>query len=281
MAMKTVLTIAGADSGAAAGAQADVKTIAAHSAYAVTVLTAVTAQTRSSVTASLPLPAALVTAQFRAVFEDFDVAAVKSGMLGDVPQTMAVAEALQARQPPHYVLDPVLAASDGHALLSDEAVEVMRRELVPLAELVTPNVAEAERLAGREVRSLADASAAAQAILALGCGAVLVKGGHLEAALGTDLLATADGEQVFAAEFVASAAAPGASRGTGCALAAAIACHLAQGRCLVEAVGAAKRYVAGGLRHPALADGIGPMDHLYKLRRHELRRHTLRHPTPP
>ena len=262
--MKTILAVAGADSAAAAGIQADVKTIAAHGAYAVTAVTAVTAQTRSALVAAEPIPVHLLAAQLQALFEDFDIAAAKTGMAADLPRTQAVAEAFEKWRPPHYVLDPVLAASAGGVLLAKDAIGEVLRRLAPLAELVTPNVAEAERLAGVPVRTLADARRAAKAILRHGCRAVLVKGGHLAAAPGTDVLVTAADDHVFPGEAIAS----DATRGTGCALSAAIAANLAGGATLDGAVAAAKRYVAGALRHgPAVGSGVGPMHHGYALRR--------------
>ena len=262
--MNTVLTVAGADSAAAVGLQADVKTIAAHGAYAVTAATAVTAQTRSAVLEVAPVSVQMLTAQLRAAFEDFDIAAAKTGMLVDGPRVQAVAEAFETWRPRHYVLDPVLAASAGPALLSPDALPVLLRRLVPLAELVTPNVAEAEQLSGVTVRSLADAVRAAKVILGYGCGGVLVKGGHLTAAPATDVLVTAAGEETLPGEWINSAA----SRGTGCALAAAIAANLAAGQDVTSAVAAAKRYVAGALRAgPAVGrDSPGPMHHGYALR---------------
>lgn len=261
--MKTILAVAGADSAAAAGVQADVKTIAAHAAYAVTAVTAVTAQTRTAVTAVEPVSAPVLAAQLRAAFEDFDIAAAKTGMLADRARTQAVAEAFEKWRPPHYVLDPVLAASAGRPLLADDAVDVLLRRLLPLAELVTPNAAEAERLADVSVRSLADARRAAKVILGYGCQAVLVKGGHLASAPATDLLVTGTDEHVFNGEWIAS----DATRGTGCAYSAAIAANLANGARLECAVAAAKQYVAGALRAgPAVAGrGVGPMHHGYAL----------------
>ena len=270
--MRTVLTVAGADSSAAAGVQADVKTIAAHDAYAVTAITAVTAQTRAAVVASEPVSVDLLAAQLRAAFEDFDVAAVKTGMLVDAPRARVVAEAFEAWRPAHYVLDPVIKATAGQALLTDDGIRVLQQRLMPLAALVTPNVPEAERLSGLRVRSLADARRAAKVILGYGCGAVLVKGGHLAAEPATDLLVTADGEQILRGEWIPSAA----TRGTGCAYSAAIAANLANGAGLESAVAAAKRYVEDALRAGPAVGGLGgkggdreraPMNHGYAPRR--------------
>ena len=261
--MKVVLTVAGADSGSAAGVQADLKTIAAHGAYAVTAVTAVTAQNRRRVVAAHAVPAEIVAAQLCAALDDFDVAAVKSGMLVELACVEAVAKIFQARPPPHYVLDPVLASSSGHPLLAENAIATMVRELLPLAELVTPNIPEAERLAGCHIHTLADARRAAGVILKSGCRAVLVKGGHLASAPATDLLVAADGERVFDGEIIPTDGA----RGTGCAYSAAIATNLAQDMPLIEAIAKAKQYVAQAIRHgPAVGRGTGPLDHFHALR---------------
>ncbi len=258
--MQAVLTIAGSDSGAAAGIQADVKTIAALGGYALTVVTAVTAQTATTVRCSFAVEELAVAAQFDAVFPSFDVAAAKSGMLVDATCVDIVARALRRRGPPHYVLDPVIASSSGDPLLDDTGVEVLRDELLPLATVVTPNVYEAERLSGRTIRTPADALEAGKAILDLGCAAVLVKGGHLQSEPATDVLVTGKGTRMFKGEFIPT---PGV-RGTGCAYSAAIATLLAQGKPLEAAIAAAKDYVAAGIRGAArlgLVDGISPMDH--------------------
>ena len=269
--MRPVLTVAGADSSSAAGVQADVKTIAAHGAYAVTAIAAVTAQTGRAVAASEPVSVGLLGAQLRAAFEEFDVAAAKTGMLVDAPRVLAVAGAFEAWRPPHYVLDPVLNATSGESLLAEEAVLVLQRRLLPLAELVTPNVPEAERLSGVRVHTLTDAAKAGKVILGYGCGAVLVKGGHLASAPGTDLLVTTAGEQMLSGEWIPSAA----TRGTGCAYSAAIAANLANGAALECAVVAAKRYIEGALRAGPAVEGVGegraaeraPIHHGYALGR--------------
>ena len=260
--MKAILTVAGSDSSAGAGMQADLKTIAANGAYAVTVVTAVTAQNARAVTATMPVPAHVVTAQFAAAFEAFDIAAVKSGMLVDVDCVAAVARALRNWSAPHYVLDPVIVSSSGHPLLDAGAVTSVLDKLAPMAELVTPNVPEIEMLTGRRVRTLDDARDAGTVLLERGCRAVLVKGGHLEEAPATDLLVTPAGEHVFPGELVPTA---GAS-GTGCTYAAAIATHLGRGAPLIDAIERGKRYVTDAIRHPAFGAGAGPMDHFHALR---------------
>ncbi len=261
--MQAILTIAGSDSSAGAGIQADLKTIAACGAYGLTALTAVTAQNASGVRASMAVPAEIIEAQIAAAFDASDIAAVKSGMLVDRDRVGLLAHALKRWGAPHYVLDPVIASSTGHTLLQDDAIHVLLDELAPLAELVTPNVPEVERMTGQRVRTLDDARHAAGALLRRGCRAVLVKGGHLDAAPATDLLVTARGERVFPGAYVPTA---GAS-GTGCTYSAAIATHLAHGADLVDAVEAAKRFVTSAIRNgSALGAGAGPMDHFHAFR---------------
>ena len=255
-----MLTIAGSDSGAASGIQADLKSIAAHGGYGVTVLTAVTAQNADAVTATMPVPATVVTAQIDAVRAGFEVAAVKSGMLVDAERVVAVARVLKAWQPPNYVVDPVIVSTSGHTLLSPTGVDAMVRELLPLAALVTPNVSEAERLAGMTIESISDAHAAGEIILRHGCGAVLIKGGHLGSSPATDVLIHPGGTLVFHGDFVADAR----PRGTGCTLSATIATLLGRGDSLVEAVGSAKDYVGRAIRHAA-AGGDRLLDHLHAI----------------
>ena len=264
--MKAILTVAGSDSSGGAGIQADLKTIAANGAYGLSVVTAVTAQNARAVNASMPVPAGLIAAQFAAVFEAFDIAAVKTGMLVDRERISAVAEAFRDRGAPNYVLDPVIASSSGYPLLEREAVAAMLDVLAPMAKLVTPNVPELELMTGRPVRTLADAHAAGIDLIERGCPAVLVKGGHLPAAPATDLLVTQGMEQAFPGEFLPT---PGAS-GTGCAYSSAIATFLGRGEKLVDAIEKAKRYVTAAIRHgPAIGQGAGPMDHFYVMRREE------------
>ena len=260
--MKAILTVAGSDSSGGAGIQADLKTIAANGAYGLTVVTAVTAQNARAVNATLPVPANLIAAQFAAVFEAFDIAAVKSGMLVDRERVAAVAEELRNRGAPNYVLDPVITSSSGYPLLERDAVAAMLNDLAPLAKLVTPNVPELELMTGRPVRTLADARAAAAVLIDRGCRAVLVKGGHLAAAPATDLLVTRGMDQAFAGEFLPT---PGTS-GTGCAFSSAIATFLGRGESLTDAIDKAKCYVTAAIRHgPAVGRGVGPMDHFHAM----------------
>lgn len=259
-----VLTIAGSDSSAGAGIQADLKAISANGGYGASVLTAVTAQNTRAVTAAAELDPALIRAQIDAVFEDLRVAAAKTGMLASAAIIETVAKALREYRPRHYVLDPVMVSKTGFPLLAPEAVDALRRELLPLATVVTPNVHEARALAGFPVRTPAEAEAAGRRLVEAGATAVLVKGGHLEAAPATDVLVTPDGVEVFPGEHIPARH----THGTGCTYSAAIATQLAHGRPLAQAIERAKAYVTEAIRAGLpVGRGIGPTDHFYYLRR--------------
>jgi hydroxymethylpyrimidine/phosphomethylpyrimidine kinase len=262
-ALPTVLTVAGSDSGAGAGIQADLKTISANGGYGLSVITSVTAQNTRAVTDALALPAALIEAQFAALYDDFAIDAMKSGMLADRERVEVVAACLERFGAPRYVLDPVMISKSGFPLLAEDAVDAVRTRLLPLAALVTPNVHEAQLLAEMTISTVADAGEAGRRILDLGPQAVIVKGGHLEERPGTDVLVTAAGEEIIEGEWVESRS----THGTGCTFSAAIATQLALGRELGEAIGAAKRYLTEAIRHgPALGSGAGPTDHFFYLR---------------
>lgn len=261
--MRTVLTIAGSDSGAGAGIQADLKAISANGAYGLSVLTSVTAQNTRAVTAALALPSDLIEEQFAAVFGDFTPAAAKSGMLADRERVEVVARSIRRYHPPHYVLDPVMVSKSGFPLLQADAVDALRTLLLPLAEVVTPNVHEAQLLAEMPITTIADARVAAARILEQGPRAVILKGGHLEEQPGTDLLLTASGARLFEGEFIETTD----THGTGCTFSAALATQLAHGHALEEAVALAKAYLTEAIRHaPRLGSGSGPTDHFFYLR---------------
>jgi hydroxymethylpyrimidine/phosphomethylpyrimidine kinase len=259
-----VLTIAGSDSSAGAGIQADLKAISANGGYGASVITAITAQNTRGVTAAVELDLDLIRAQADAVFDDLRVAAVKTGMLASAAVIETVAKLLRDHRPPHYVLDPVMVSKTGFPLLRPEAVGALRETLLPLATLLTPNVHEARALTGLAVRTPAEAEAAGRQLLAAGAGAVLVKGGHLEERPATDVLVTPEGVRVFPGEHVDARH----THGTGCTYSAAIATQLAHGRSLVEAITRAKAYVTEAIRAGlAIGQGIGPTDHFFYLRR--------------
>lgn len=260
-----VLTVAGSDSGGGAGIQADLKTFMMQGCYGLSVVTALTAQNTRAVTAiEAPTPG-FVAAQLRAVLSDFPIRAAKTGMLFSAPVIAAVVEELAAKTFP-LVVDPVCVAQSGARLLLPEAVAALKRHLIPLADLLTPNRLEAELLAGCSIASEDDAREAGRRLLALGAGAVLLKGGHFElpgqkqGAVVTDRLFTADGrERVYARPYVATHN----THGTGCTLSAAIAAHLALGSPLPEAVEAAREYLQLALETAYdLGGGDGPVNHL-------------------
>ena len=260
--MRVALTIAGSDSGAGAGIQADLKTFAAHKVYGMTAITAVTAQNTLGVTTFQALPADLVTAQIEAVVSDIGVHAAKTGMLPNAAIVEAVAAAVMDLDIPLLVVDPVMIATSGDRLLDDEAMDAMKVELFSRAVTVTPNIPEAEALTGIVIRTDADRREAARALIALGAATVVIKGGHFASDDISDLFF--DGHEFQ--DFRAARVAGGSTHGTGCTFAAAIASQLALGRSLLEAVPLAQRYVAGAIRRaPGLGRGQGPIDHFWAL----------------
>lgn len=260
--MKQVLTIAGSDSGGGAGVQADLKAMSANGVFGMSVITSITAQNTKGVTAVYDLPVSIVEAQLDAIFDDFDVAAVKTGMLSSVKIVDAVSRKLKHYQAVNLVVDPVMIAKSGHPLLQQDAVDHLRIELIPLALVVTPNVHEAERLAGRTITSLADARQAAKIIHKLGCRNVLIKGGHLISEKGTDLLYDGRFFTLYKGEFIETPH----THGTGCTYASAIAAQLAKGKPLPDAVQAAKTYITEAIRHAlAIGHGKGPTNPFYFL----------------
>ena len=258
--MRVALTIAGSDSGAGAGIQADLKTFAAHGVYGTTAITAVTAQNSLGVTMAQALPADLVTAQIEAVVSDFGVHAAKTGMLANAAIVEAVSAAVRDLEIPLLVVDPVMIAKSGDRLLDDEALAAMKAELIGQAFLVTPNIPEAEALSGVTIRSEDDRKEAATRIADLGAASVVIKGGHLPTDDITDLLLQ-DGAFIE----LRQPRVPGRhTHGTGCTFAAAVTSHLAQGQALQAAILGAQRYVAGAIRHaPDLGRGNGPLGHFF------------------
>ena len=255
-----VLVVAGSDSGGGAGIQADIKTIAALGGFAMTAVTALTAQDTHGVRGIHPVPAGFVALQMRAALEDIGADAVKTGMLGDAATIVAVCEVLEALAPRlPLVVDPVLAATGGQRLLAAEALGVLTDRLLPRAALVTPNLPEAAALTGEAVADEAGMRRAAAALLARGAAAVLLKGGHLPGETVTDLLATKTGVHVFHAPRIATRH----THGTGCTLASAVAVGLSQGMALEAAVARARAYVRAAIAAaPGLGAGHGPLGHM-------------------
>jgi hydroxymethylpyrimidine/phosphomethylpyrimidine kinase len=260
-----VLIVAGSDSGGGAGIQADIKTVTALGGYAMTAITALTAQNTRGVHDMLPIDTEFIRAQLEACLDDLGTDVIKTGMLHSASVIKAVAAVVDARAPGiPLVVDPVMVAKGGAPLLQPEAQEALRERLLPRAALLTPNAPEAEVLTGLPVRSPADLGAAADRLLLFGASAVLVKGGHLEGDTVVDLLRTADG---FERRFASPRLETRNTHGTGCTLASAIATGIAEGLTLEHAVERARGYVQQAIRTaPGFGSGHGPLYHAHTLR---------------
>jgi hydroxymethylpyrimidine/phosphomethylpyrimidine kinase len=258
-----VLIIAGSDSGGGAGVQADIKAVSALGGYAMTAITAITVQNTMGVFAVAPVAPEIIRGQIQAVIEDLGVDAIKIGMLGTAETVALVAEGLDAFAPGvPVVLDPVMVAKGGHALLAQDAVAAVRELLVGRAALVTPNAPEAEALTGLSVATAQDQAAAGAALLRLGAQAALVKGGHLEADPIADVLVLAGQAEPLVLE--SPRIVTRATHGTGCTLSSAIAARLALGDPLEQAVRAARDYLRGAiLNAPGFGKGYGPLGHMW------------------
>lgn len=260
--MRTALTIAGSDSGAGAGIQADLKTFAAFGVYGTSAITALTAQNTVAVTAVHVAPAEMVVAQIDAVVHDLGCDAVKTGMLATAVIVDAVSAAAARLRLPNLVVDPVMVAKSGDHLLAESAVDAVRERLLPRATVVTPNVPEAEVLTGLSIDTLDDARRAAQALHRMGATAAIVKGGHLEREDIVDVLVV-DG---VVTELVAPRVPGVHTHGTGCTFAAAIAAGLALGHSIANATAAAQAYVGGAMRAGVpLGAGHRPLDHFWRM----------------
>ena len=260
-ALARVLVIAGSDSGGGAGIQADIKAITACGAYAATALTAITAQDTRGVHAVHAVPPGVVRAQIECVLEDIGADAIKTGMLGDVATIAAVVASLDAfAAGVTLVVDPVMVAKGGASLLAPDAVAALRETLCRRATVLTPNLPEAAALTGRTIDGVGSMRAAADALLALGPRAVLLKGGHLDGPETVDLLVADDGTAV---EWRGARLETRHTHGTGCTLASAVAAGLAQGLTLRRAVGRARDYVRAAIESaPGFGEGHGPLNHL-------------------
>ena len=259
--MKTppvVLTIAGSDSGAGAGIQVDARTIHALGGYAVTVITAVTAQNTRGVSAWRPVDIDLLSAQIEAVMSDFKVVAIKTGLIPGAAAVQAIVAALKAWPRIPLVLDPVLGSTSGTQFLSAAGVRVLKDTLLPRATLVTPNWPEAEELSGFKVRDFSAVEAAAWEIMKTGCGAVLIKGGHAPGAVCRDCLVTPDGRAKW---FESPRIKTVNTHGTGCVLSAAIATELGKGVLVERGVERAQKFLRAALRDGCrlrFGGGYGP-----------------------
>jgi hydroxymethylpyrimidine/phosphomethylpyrimidine kinase len=254
-----VLIVAGSDSGGGAGIQADIKTVTALGGFAMTAVTALTAQSTRGVSGVHPVPPAFVAQQMEVVLDDLGADAIKTGMLHDAAIIAAVLEVLARRAGGiPLVVDPVMVAKGGAALLDDSATEAIVR-LFPFATLITPNIPEAEALLGSRITDVASMSEAARALQDRGASAVLVKGGHLEGDTVSDVLRLASGDEVI---FAGPRLVTRSTHGTGCTLASAIAVGLAQHLALPAAVERARRYLIEAIRTaPGYGHGHGPLNH--------------------
>lgn len=273
-----VLTIAGFDPSAGAGITADIKTIAAHSCYGVGCITAMTVQSTAGVRRVEAVDPALISETLEELAADLEISAVRIGMLASGRVVKAVAEFLSPQQDsrkspgvvsgkarlPNVVLDPVFKSSSGADLLDPAGVRLLRDLLIPLVDVITPNIDEAEALTGVKVKELDDMRAAANKLHELGSMAVVITGGHLEKAV--DLLSFTSRKGIEQEVFKAERQRSNSTHGTGCAFATAMACHLALNRGLAEAALLAKTYVSAAITngHP-LGHGIGPVHHLYRM----------------
>ncbi len=258
------LTIAGSDSGGGAGIQADLKTFSALGCFGMSVITALTAQNTLAVTAIHALPADFIASQLDAVLSDIGADAVKIGMLHAPEIIGTVAEALRRHKSVNIVVDPVMVAKSGDALLRADAVAALRTTLIPMADLITPNLPEAAALLGRPVDGIDDMEPAARDLAALGCGAVLLKGGHLDVDESVDVLYIRDTGRLVSLS-TPRVDTPN-THGTGCTLSSAVAAGLAAGRSMEDAVRRAKDYITEAIRAAAgyrIGGGHGPVHHFH------------------
>ena len=259
-----ILSIAGSDCSGGAGIQADLKAISALGGYAATAITAITVQNTTGVRAIHAVPPVYVRGQIEVVMEDIRPDAVKIGMINEVEIVKVIASCLRRYQPRYVVFDPVMVSTSGHKLIEDDAIGALTRELMPLSSLITPNLSEAEVLTGHTINNVEEMKAAAPDLLKFGCGAVLLKGGHLEGGKMCDVLQIAgeDEPHLFVSDKIESKN----THGTGCTLSSAIATFLALGYDMPQAVERAKAYVTGGInagKDVHVGEGHGPLNHFY------------------
>ncbi|MPL97827.1 Hydroxymethylpyrimidine/phosphomethylpyrimidine kinase [bioreactor metagenome] len=259
--MKKVLSIAGSDCSGGAGIQADLKTFSAHGVFGMSVIVSVVAENTSRVIDIQNITPDMIKKQIDAVFEDIEVDAVKIGMLSTPPCMNAVADKLMQYQPQNVVIDPVMYAKNGCPLMEPTAVDTLIKVIIPLADVLTPNIPEAEKIADMQISSVTDLEAAAKKIVAMGCKAIVIKGGH---AIGNALDVLYDGEKIY--HFETKRIDTKNTHGTGCTLSSAIASQLAKGLSIPEAVQKSKEYVTTAIEHSlAIGHGNGPTNHFYNL----------------
>lgn len=260
--MKTALTIAGSDSSGGAGIQADIKSMSANGVYAMSVITAITAQNTMGVFDIQDVSPEMIEKQIDVIFDDIEVNAVKIGMVSKIESIKAISKALRKiNNLPKIVLDPVMVSTSGYKLLSEDAQDTLIKELFPLATLITPNILEAEEILGMKIENINDMKEAAIRLNKLGSKAVLVKGGHLKDDA-TDLLYDGVEFTYFRQEKINTKN----THGTGCTLSSAIAANLAKGMTMKEAVSLGKEYITQAIENSfELGKGPGPTNHFYKL----------------
>lgn len=259
--MKNVLTIAGSDSCGGAGIQADLKTFSAHGVFGMSVITAVTAQNTQGVFGVQDISSEIISKQIQVIFEDIKVSAVKIGMVSQIETINAIADELSKYSPENIVLDPVMISKSGFDLLKKEAKEALINRLLPIAEIITPNIPEAEVITNMKIRDIADMEKAAEIILEMGSRNVLIKGGHLEEDA-IDVLYDGKNMKHFKTERIHT----NNTHGTGCTLSSAIASNLALGYKINDAVKLAKEYITIAIRHSfPIGKGVGPVNHFYTL----------------
>lgn len=268
---KKVLSIAGSDCSGGAGIQADLKTFAANGVYGMSVIVSVVAENTSRVIGTQDIAPEMIKKQIDAIFEDIGTDAVKVGMLSQSACMKAVARKLREYRPKNVVIDPVMVAKSGCPLMQPDSADTFIREILPLADLLTPNIPEAEKIAGITINSAADMERAARLIVGMGAKNVLVKGGH---AKGDALDILFDGAKIY--RFSAERIDTKNTHGTGCTYSSAIASNLALGFSLEEAVKRAKEYVTAAIRHSLpIGKGCGPTHHFYDLYRNGLNKGVL------
>ena len=265
--MKKVLTIAGSDCSGGAGIQADLKTFSAHGVFGMSVIVSVVAENTSRVISIQNITPDMIEKQIDAVFEDIEVDAVKIGMLSTPECMKAVAAKLAQYKPQNIVIDPVMYAKNGCSLMEPEAVDTLIDTMIPLADVLTPNIPEVEKISGMKISTVADMEIAALKIHAMGCKAVVVKGGHAD---GSALDVLFDGKKIYHFDTVRIDTQN--THGTGCTFSSAVASQLAKGVSIEKAVGLAKAYVTMAIKHSlAIGKGCGPTHHFYELYKYGLR----------
>jgi len=263
--IKKVLTIAGSDSGGCAGIQADIKSISANGGFATSVITAATSQNTLGVTYFENLSLKSIETQIDAVLSDIGTDAIKTGMLASTDIISLVAKMIRKYSLTKYVLDPVMVAASGAVLIEDSAIDTIKKELLPLATVVTPNIAEAEILSGIKINSKEDIKEAAKIIYSYGSESILIKGGHLKSDKAVDILYNGSTYIEYSADWVETTN----THGTGCTYAAAIATYLAKDYTIDTAISAAKIYITEALKfgkNLSIGSGSGPVNHFYNMK---------------